>query len=324
MPWLNNDFGNNQEDAMTNTPSPKVMPVATWHRTLLLATAVFSILLIAMGGVLCVTHFIRTCPDWPGCFGRIVPPAETGPILEYTHRVLAALSGILILSSAIAGLVRTPKLRWLVIPPWISVLLVVEVSYFGAQVVLRGLSPGWAAVDVASALLVVALMVTSAIIVQTIVKAPEGSIKLDYSTSLGKMAVASTVVVYLVLLSGVLVAGNNSISGCLGWPVYSPQLFRADLHLLVKTLRWLLSIAGIVLMVMVMLQALRTKMHSPRVYRLAQWAGLIFLIEALIQVLLVVFDLPLFLLIGYTVLTAAFWGVWIALCIRIGLDTRPV
>jgi hypothetical protein len=73
-----------------------------------------------------------------------------------------------------------------------------------------------------------------------------------------------------------------------------------------------------------MLQALRTKMHSPRVYRLAQWAGLIFLIEALIQVLLVVFDLPLFLLIGYTVLTAALWGVWIALCIRIGLDTRPV
>ncbi len=139
-------------------------PIAFWHRNLLVAGAVFSVLLIAIGGVLCVTQSIRNCPDWPGCFGTFIPPTQPGPILEYTHRALAAISGLLILSAAITGLVRSSRFRWITIPPIVAVVLLVEVSYFGAQVVLRGLAPGWAAVDVGSALLVVALMAATAVV----------------------------------------------------------------------------------------------------------------------------------------------------------------
>ncbi len=149
---------------MTQNNGSFLSPIAPWHRKLLAVSAVFTVLLIAMGGILCVTHSIRSCPDWPGCFGKIIPPFETSPMLEYTHRVLAALSGLLILGAAIAGLIKARRLPWIFVPPLVAGALLVEVSYFGAQVVLHGIAPGWAAVDVGSALLVVALMVASAVI----------------------------------------------------------------------------------------------------------------------------------------------------------------
>jgi len=306
---------------MSSSPLTNQTQVAPLHRGLLITAAISSTLLIAMGGILCVTHFIRTCPDWPGCFGRIVPPAQTGAILEYTHRLLAVISGTLILAVAIASLVRTPRLGWLVIPPWIAVLLLIEVSYFGARVVLRGIPAGWAAVDVGSALLVVALMVASAVIGLAIDQNPAMCIKFSYKNRIGGLAIAATVVVYLVLISGVLVAGNNSITACLGWPIYSLGLLQADLHTFANTDRWVLSLSGIVLIVALVVQSWQVRMVRPAVYKLGRWVGILFVIETLLQTLLLIFNLPEVLLIPYTVTMAVFWAILVALLVRIGLET---
>ncbi len=223
------------------------VPVAAWHRNLLALAAVFTVLLIAMGGVLCVTQSIRSCPDWPGCFGKLIPPLETSPILEFTHRLLAAGSGLLVFGAAIAGLVRARRLRWIVIPPLAASILVVEVSYFGAMVVLRGISPGWAAVDVGSALLVVALMVTAAVVAHARKFHPALSDRLSFRDPFARLILVTVAVVYGVLVSGVLVAGKNSMTACLGWPIYSAQLFQMDSLGAGNILRLILSFAGIIL-----------------------------------------------------------------------------
>jgi heme A synthase len=88
---------------MINNSKTTLAPIADWHCNLLTTAAVFTVFLIAMGGILDVTGSIRSCPDWPGCFGKILPPMETSPILEVTHRMLAGSSGLLILASAITG-----------------------------------------------------------------------------------------------------------------------------------------------------------------------------------------------------------------------------
>lgn len=295
-------------------------PIAAWHRNLLVAAAIFTVLLIAMGGVLCVTQSIRNCPDWPGCFGRAIPPAETGPILEYTHRLLAAVSGVLILSAAIAGLVRAPRLRWITIPPLVAVVLLVEVSFFGAQVVLRGLTPSEAAVDVGSALLVVALMVATALIASARINNPALPDRLTFNSPFARLVLTATVVVYVVLVSGVLVAGKNFVIGCPGWPIYSLGLFQTDATLVGNILRLIFSIAGIGMVIAVLVQAWRTMGDKPAIYQMARWVGAAFLFEALIQVLLLVFGLPVSLLIVYTVTAAMFWALLVALLVRTGLE----
>jgi len=270
---------------MTQNSKDEQAAVSAWHRNLLAAAAICTVLLISMGGVLCVTQSIRNCPDWPGCFGRVTPPLETGPILEYTHRLLAGLSGILILSAAIAGLVRTPRLRWISIPPLLAAVLVVEVSFFGALVVLRGLSPGWAAVDVASALLVVALMVTAAVNASVYHRTPALAQGHPFSGPFSTIVLATTLVVYSLFVSGVLTAGKNATSACLGWPIYSPALLQVASHSFWNTLRTILSIIGIGMVMAVLVQAWRGREDRPDSFHLARYLGIAFLLEALVQLL---------------------------------------
>src|SRR5512140_1509310 len=199
-------------------------PVAGWHRKLLAAGAVLIVFLLAAGGVLCVTQSIRSCPDWPGCFGKLLPPLEASPILEITHRFLAASSGVLILAAATTGVLRARRLNWIFLPPLVAVALLVEVSYFGAMVVLKGLTPGWAAVDVGSALLAAALMIIAAVTARNV-----PPYRLSFASPTAKLALAAVASVYIVMTSGVLVSGKNSLTGCLGWPLYSLQQIRRDL-----------------------------------------------------------------------------------------------
>jgi heme a synthase len=309
-------------NAMTQNPINPQIPIANWHRKLLAAAAIFLVLLIGMGGVLCVTQSIRSCPDWPGCFGRVIPPLETSPILEYTHRVLAGISALLVLGAAIAGLVRTRRLPWIWFPPLAAGVLLVEVSYFGAMVVLHGITPGWAAVDLGSALLVVALMVTAAVIAHARkfhLMLPD---RLSFREPLARLVLAAVILVYGVFVSGVLVAGKNSITACLGWPVYSLHLYQLDTLGIGNSLRLIFSGIGILLIATLLVMIWRSRRERPAVFRRARWVLAAFLLEALVQVLLLIFGFMVPLLVVYTVTAAAFWGLLVAL--GVGISLEPV
>ncbi len=309
---------------MARNPENSLASISNWHRNLLAAGAIFTVLLISMGGILCVTQSIRNCPDWPGCFGRIIPPWETGPLLEYTHRMLAAVSGLLILGSAGSGLAQMPRLRWITIPPLVAVLLLLEVSYFGARVVLKGLAPGWAAVDVGSALLVVALMVTSAVIAFSIDRNPGLADRLTFTRPFSKLMLVTVIVVYILYVSGILIAGKASLSACLGWPIYSPGLFQLDVHTVAKSVRLVLSVIGIGLVIAVLTQAWRNRIERPDIYRMARWVGLAFVLEALLQIFGLAFGMPIAIMIPYTIVAAAFWALLVAMLVKTGLETKLI
>jgi cytochrome c oxidase assembly protein subunit 15 len=305
---------------MDNISRDTQLPIAAWHRNLLITAAIFTVLLIAMGGVLCVTQSIRSCPDWPGCFGKIIPPLETSPILEYTHRLLAGSSGLLILAAAIAGLLRARGLRWIMIPPLIACVLVVEVSYFGFLAVLYGISAGWAAVDLGSALLVVALIITSAVIAHARRLKPTLPDRLTYRSPFARLVLATVVVVYGVLVSGVLVAGPNSVTGCLGWPIYSVRQVQMDLPGAGNIIRLSFSILGILLMIAVLAQIWRSYRHRPTLFRPACWLGAAFLFEILLQVLMLIFGFMTPLLVAYAVDMAVVWGLLLVLGVYAGIE----
>jgi heme A synthase len=212
-------------------------------------------------------------------------------------------------------------MRWIVIPPLVASVLLIEVSFFGATVVLRGITPGWAAVDLGSALLVAALMVTAAVIADARKFHTALSDRITFRDPLARLVLATVAVVYGVLVSGVLVAGQNSITSCLGWPIYSSVVYQMDSHGPGNISRLIVSGVGLLLIATMLVQVWRSRRGRPAVYRAARWVLATFLLESLVQVLLLAFGFEVFLLVAYTVTVSLFWGLLVALGVRASLES---
>ncbi len=62
---------------------------------------------IVVGAYVTVAGFGDACgssvpQDWPTCLGGLFPPLQLGPVMEYTHRLFAALSTLLLLLTVVA------------------------------------------------------------------------------------------------------------------------------------------------------------------------------------------------------------------------------
>lgn len=72
-----------------------------WKNLLLLLTIASLFAVIVVGAYVTVAGFGDACgsalpQDWPGCLGGLFPPLQLAPVAEYTHRILAALSTLLL------------------------------------------------------------------------------------------------------------------------------------------------------------------------------------------------------------------------------------
>ena len=135
-------------------------------RSLATATVVVTVLLIAWGGVVRATGSGDGCPDWPTCFGRLVPRFEYHTLIEYTHRFLAFLAGSLSLALAIVGgwslFGRRPVDR---VAAWLAVGLLplfVAQAAIGGWIIASDEEPGVVTLHFAVAFLVLAIAVTIA------------------------------------------------------------------------------------------------------------------------------------------------------------------
>ena len=186
--------------------------VQTLHVTTVLAT----LLLITVGAIVRTTESGLGCPDWPLCHGNLIPPAEKTAIIEWSHRTIASIVGLLIVASTVVALRahRNDRLvLWITLP--VLPLLAVQ-AWLGKVTVERELPPEIVAIHLSTALVLLALL---ALIAAYSFIGTDRALWGDQDhDGLLRVSVLAVVVTGVVLVIGSYVVGTNAGYGCSSWP----------------------------------------------------------------------------------------------------------
>ncbi len=274
------------------------------HRTLVAATGMTAVLII-LGGVVCVTQSARGCPDWPRCYGQLVPPMRIDAIIEYSHRLVAALTSPLIFAAAVIGARKASAAWWIRRPPLVAIPLLVAVVIFGALAVLRGLPPWAAAIDVGSALTVLALLVAASAAARRSAQ-PDFADRWSLQGGLARWSAVAAAGVFIVLVSGVLVAAPGSTVRCLGCVVPSTDADAAGVRGAAQIARLLLAGAAGLAIAIVAVRA-RRESRDPALRSAAAVSGALLLALVLISLLVMLRGGTTLLLVASVVTVVSLW-----------------
>ena len=139
---------------------------STGFRRLAFWTGIATILLIIVGGIVRVSESGLGCGPagsglhgWPFCNGDIIPGLDPNSIIEYSHRALASIVGLMMLALAIWTVRSYRANRNLVYAAVGAFLLVVAQGLLGALTVELNLGAGLVAAHLGIAMILLSLIV---------------------------------------------------------------------------------------------------------------------------------------------------------------------
>lgn len=197
----------------------------TWIRRLVWKIAIATLALMAVGSATRVMNAGLACPDWPLCYGRLVPTQQMNlqVFLEWFHRLDASLIGISTI--ALTGLswwYRKAVPKWL--PPAASFALFL--------IVFQGILGGLTVTQLLRFDIVTAHLGTALLFFITLVSIGTALTEHNVTTAASKltwMSSIAAILVYLQCILGGLVASRWALHQCFG----SSQLCNVmNLHLL--------------------------------------------------------------------------------------------
>ena len=197
-----------QSSSVTSAPSqPRI-----WIQRLVWKIAIATLLLMAVGSATRVMNAGLACPDWPLCYGQLVPTRQMNlqVFLEWFHRLDAALIGLSAIAlAALSWWYRSQLPKWL---PWaatFALFLIVFQGILGGLTVTQLLR-----FDIVTAHLGTALLFFSTLVIIGAALTPyQGT---NAAGKLRWLGLSAAILVYLQSILGGLVGSRWALHQCFG------------------------------------------------------------------------------------------------------------
>jgi cytochrome c oxidase assembly protein subunit 15 len=116
---------------------------AARYRTLAHVSLALLALIVLTGAAVRLTGSGLGCPDWPRCYGRVVPPLEIHAWTEFGNRVLSGIVGFVVAAVSLLAWRRRPFRRSLALVGTLLPLGVLAQAVLGGFTVRSHLAPGF-------------------------------------------------------------------------------------------------------------------------------------------------------------------------------------
>ena len=224
--------------------------------TLAWSAAVCTYLLIVLGAVVRITGSGMGCGDhWPLCNGHLFPPLDDiGTVIEWSHRLVAALVSILVIAlAAYDWWLPRPSGRLAVRPSFVALGLLVAQILLGAITVKLAL-PAWSIVlHLGTAMLLLATLLVAAR------PSPPGPLSTMWR---GGTAVVVPLTLVTVLF-GALTANVGAAAACHGFPLCNGEIWITAGPL--ALIHWVHRLLAYSLAIVTTVSAVRTRGAAPKI-----------------------------------------------------------
>lgn len=196
-------------------------------RAFAIASSIGMLLVLLAGALVTKTESGRGCgDDWPLCNGKFIPAYTMESMIEYSHRVVSAVEGFLVLGVAIAVFLKYRTNRDVFREPLyyagFALLFTIIQALMGAAAVMWPQSPPILAIHFGIS--IIAFAATFLLVIwmyRTRNGLPEAY---RVPGSIMPRALATSLFCYVVIYLGAYIRHTDTAGGCQGWPLCNGQV----------------------------------------------------------------------------------------------------
>nr|WP_164523104.1 COX15/CtaA family protein [Paenibacillus baekrokdamisoli] len=201
--------------------------ITSRYRTLALATCIGMLLVLLAGALVTNTNSGRGCgDDFPLCNGKFIPAYTVESLIEYSHRLISGLVGLLVLATFIMTIVSYRRYRE-------AIIYAASAGFFTVlQAVLGAIAVVW---PQSSAVLALHFGISILAFTSTLLLllwadrmrrsgGKEDRLSRPIPRSVVVLLLIALVYTYIVIYIGAFIRHTHSSGGCMGWPLCNGQL----------------------------------------------------------------------------------------------------
>ena len=184
---------------------------------------------ILFGPLVRATDSGLACPDWPLCYGKVVPPPEFRIWMEVGHRIYSGLLGFVILALSILIFKNSDLRARFGILAFAALVVLINQVILGKLTVTKLLDPGTVNMHLLNAILLFTLIISITAKANFIFKTGTDKIHLiGWNEILSKKNILISITLFVIsfqLFMGGRVSSNYAGLACPDWPTCHGKWF---------------------------------------------------------------------------------------------------